>query len=218
MNRATRIIVAALGTIFGLSGISHGFFEVLQGNTPTGGLLISAIGKYQRMWPHGNEYAFTLIPNFLFTGIAAILVGLSIVIWSLGFVHKKNGSIILLLLFVLLLLVGGGVAQLLFFPWIWLVSTRINNPLVWWRKTLPAKIQKPLGKMWSIGLIISSVLFMFTLEIAITGFVPTVNDPETALSVMLICLALELILFPLTFISGFAYDISTKTIIVSEEK
>ena len=207
MNKATRIAVATLGTIFGLSGMSHGFFETLQGNVSTGGLFISAIGESQRMWLHGSEGAFALIPNFLITGIAAMSVGLAIVIWSLGFVHKKNGPIILLLLFVLLLLVGGGVAQLLFFPWIWLVSTRINKPLVWWRKTLPGKTQVSFGKLWPWSLIISSALFVFALEIAITGFVPTVNDPEAVLVVMLVCLAAEVVLLPLTFISGFAYDI-----------
>ena len=218
MNRATRITVATLGTIFGISGMSHGFFEILQGNIPTGGLFISAIGESHRMWPHGNEYAFSLIPNFLITGVAAMLVGLAIVIWSLGFVHKKHGPIILLLLFVLLLLVGGGVAQLLFFPWIWLVSTRINKPLVWWRKTLPKKIIMPLGKLWSWSLVICAGLLVFVLEIAITGFVPAVNDPEAVLSVMLICLAAEVVLFPLTFIAGFACDIAAKPVITHEEK
>ena len=218
MNRATRIIVATLGTIFGLSGMSHGVFEALQGNVTTGGLFISAIGESHRMWLHGNEGAFTLIPNFLITGIAATLVGLAIVIWSLGFVHKKNGPIILLLLFVLLLLVGGGIAQLLFFPWIWLVSTRINKPLVWWRRILPEKIQMPLGRLWLWALIISSVLFVFALEIAITGSVPTVNDPEAVLSVMLICLAAATVLLPLTFISGFAYDIAAKPTTAHAEK
>jgi len=212
MNRATRTIVATLGTIFGVSGMSHGFFEVLQGNVPTGGFFISAIGEAQRMWPHGNEYALTLIPNFLITGIAAMLVGLAIIVWSLGFVHKKNGSTILLLLFVLLLLVGGGVAQLLFFPWIWLVSTRINKPLAWWRRILPIKIQAPLGRLWLWSLIISSALLIFVLEIAVTGFVPAVDDPETVLSIMLICLALEAVFLPLTFIAGFARDIAKSTI------
>jgi hypothetical protein len=211
MNRATRTIVATLGTIFGVSGMSHGFFEVLQGNVPTGGLFISAIGEAQRMWPHGNEYALTLIPNFLITGIAAMLVGLTIIVWSFGFVHKKCGPSILVLLFVLLLLVGGGVAQLLFFPWIWLVSTRINKPLAWWRRILPIKIQVPLGRLWLWCLIISSALLIFVLEIAVTGFVPAVNDPETALSIMLICLALEVVFLPLTFIAGFARDIAKYT-------
>ena len=210
MNKATKIIVATFGTIFGISGMDHGFFEILQGNTPTGGLFISAIGEAQKMWPHGNEYAFTLIPNFLMTGIAAMMVGLAIIVWSLAFVHKKNGPTVFFLLFVLLLLVGGGVAQILFFPWIWLVSTRINKPLVWWRRILPAKIQKPLGKLWTWSLIISSALLIFVFEIGITGFVPAVNDPEAVLSIMLSCLGAEAGVLPLTFVSGFAHDIATK--------
>lgn len=218
MNRATRTIVATLGTIFGISGMSHGFFEILQGNISTNGLFISAIGEAQKMWPHGNEYAFTLIPNFLITGIAAMLVGLAIIVWSLGFVHKKNGPTIMFLLFVLLLLVGGGAAQILFFPWICLVSTRINKPLIWWKKILPAKIQMPLGKLWLWCLIISSALLVFVLEIAITGFVPAVNDPDVVLSVMLICLVVEAVVLQLTFISGFAHDIAMESIIARLDK
>jgi hypothetical protein len=198
--------------------MSHGFFELLQGNAPTGGLFISAIGESQRMWLHGNEYALTLIPNFLVTGIAAMLVGLAIIIWSLGFVHKKNGPKILLLLFVLLIMVGGGVAQVLFFPWIWLVSTRINRPLVGWRKRLPRMIQVPLAKLWPWGLLICSGLLLFVFGIAFFGFVPTVSDPEAVLSLMLTCLAVAAVFLPLTFFSGFAYDIVTKPAIACEEK
>jgi len=43
MNRATRINVTTIGVIFGLSGMTHGFAETIQGNTPTGGLFINAI-------------------------------------------------------------------------------------------------------------------------------------------------------------------------------
>ncbi len=218
MNRATRINVATLGTIFGISGMSHGFFEILQGSVPTGGLLISAIGEGQKMWPHGDEPAFTLIPNFLFTGITAMIVGLTIIIWSLSFVHKKNGPTVLILLFILLLVVGGGVAQILFFPFIWLVSTRINHPLSWWRRILPIKIQESLAKLWPSFLVISSALLVFALEIAVTGFIPAMNNPEIVLSVMLICLLAEVVVLPLAFISGFAHDIAMNHIIARAEK
>ena len=218
MNSATRITVATLGTIFGISGMNHGFFEILQGNVPTGGLWISAIGEAQQMWPHGNEPAFTLIPNFLMTGIAAMLVGLAIMIGSLGFVHRKKGPTVLILLFILLLLVGGGVAQILFFPWIWLVSTRINRPLVWWRKTLPVKIQKPLGRLWPGSLILSSALLIVVFEIGVTGFIPAVRDPEVVLSIMLVCLGIEVMTLPITFISGFAHDLAMRPDTVLAEK
>lgn len=208
MNRATRISVAVFGTIFGLSGMSHGFFEILQRNTPTQIGIIMAIGEAQKMWPHGDEPAFTLIPNFLITGIAAVLVGLAIIVWSWKFVYRKHGAIVFLCLFILLLLVGGGVAQTLFFPWFWLAATRINKPLTWWRKTLPERTRTPLGKMWPWTLGISAACIVCTLVVATSGFVPCVTDPDKALSVMLFLLAGFTLLMPLTFFVGFAFDIS----------
>jgi hypothetical protein len=146
-----------------------------------------------------------------------MLIGLAIAVWSLGFVHKEGGPAILVFLFVLLLLLGGGVAQVLFFPWICLVSTRINNPLIWWRKTLQGKIRILLGRLWRWCLIISSALLVFALMIAVTGYIPTVNDPDTVLSVMLFCLALEAVFLPLTFITGFARDVMLKPVVTSED-
>ena len=101
MNRATHINVMVIGVIFGIAGMTHGFGEILQGNTPTGGLFINAIGAGSSWtrWTEGNEGAFTLIPNFLLTGIFAVTVGLAIVIWSLGFVHRAHGPFVFLLLF-----------------------------------------------------------------------------------------------------------------------
>src|SRR5512140_628080 len=168
MNKATRTTVATLGTIFGISAISHGYFETLQGNIPTGGVFISAIGEAQKMWPNGNEPALTLIPNFLATGIVAMLTGLAIVVWSLAFVQKRRGPTGLLLLFVFSLLTGGGVAQLLFFPWIWLVATRIHHPLAGWKRILPAGIRVPLGRLWPVSLVLASAIMVFVLEIAVT--------------------------------------------------
>jgi hypothetical protein len=218
MNKATRTNVVTLGTIFGVSGMSHGFFETLQGNVPTRSFFIFAIGEAQKMWPHGNEPAFTIIPNFLLTGIAAIIVGLSIIIWSLGFVHKKNGSTVFILLFILLLIVGGGVAQILFFPFFWLVSTRINQPLAWWRKVLPINFQKPLAKVWPWFLVISATLLVCALIIATTGFVPAVNDPEVVLSIMLFCLGMEVLTLPFAFVAGFANDIVLTSDVAKNEK
>lgn len=218
MNRATRAIVATLGTIFGISGMSHGFFETLQGNTSTGNLFISAIGEAQKMWPHGNEPAFTLIPNFLMTGIAAMIVGLAIVIWSLGARSQEEWSCCFPPSLRFASYGRRRRCANIILPWIWLVSTRIHQPLVWWRKVLPIKIQKPLGKLWTWLLMISSALLVFVLEIAVTGFVPTVNDPETVLSVMLLCLLAEAVVLPLTFISGFAYDIAMRHNIALDEK
>jgi len=218
LNKATRIIVATLGAIFGVSGISHGLFETLQGDTPTGGLFISAIGEAHKMWPHGNEYALTLIPNFLITGIAAMIVGLAIIVWSVGFVHKNGGPTILILLFLLLLLVGGGIAQVLFFPLIWAISTRINRPLTWWRKILPVRFREPFGRLWPWLLLVSSSLIVFVLEIAVFGVVPTTSEPDAVLSIMLSCLGIGYGVMLLTFVAGLAHDVAMKPNTVPDVK
>ena len=114
MNRATRNIVTAVGVMLGLAGMNHGFFEILQGNIPTNGLIIQAIGDADQMWIHGTEEAFTIVPNFLITGILAIVAGMAVMIWSAGFVHKKHGPTVFILLFVSLFLTGGGIGQIVF--------------------------------------------------------------------------------------------------------
>jgi hypothetical protein len=83
MNRATRMNVIALAVLLAISGMmAHGLFEVLQGYSPTDGLIIQAIGEEQRLWYYGSEGAFAIIPNFLLTGLSAMTVSLFIIIWS----------------------------------------------------------------------------------------------------------------------------------------
>ena len=210
MNRATKIIVSTMGAMLGISGINHGFFETQQGNQPTNGLIIQAIGPAQRMWLHGTEEAFTFIPNFLITGILAIMVSLAIIVWSIGFIDKKHGPTVFILLFILLVLVGGGIGQIIFFTVAWVVSTRINHPLTWWRKVLPENFRKILTKLWTVSLTFVSLLFLAALEIAIGGFVPGVNDPEQKLHICWSFLGIGFGLYILTFVSGFANDTQGK--------
>ena len=75
------------------------------------------------MWHYGSEEVFTIIPNFLITGLLSMAVSLCIIVWSIAFVHRRNGPLVLLVLFILLFLVGGGIAQILFFVPLWVVSS-----------------------------------------------------------------------------------------------
>ncbi len=95
MNHAIKTVVSTFGVILGLSGFNHGLFEALQGNAPTPGLIIQAIGPANRMWLHGTEEAFSIIPNFLVTGILAMVVAIIIMIWSARFLQTKHGSTVL---------------------------------------------------------------------------------------------------------------------------
>ena len=72
-------MASTIGTICGLSGLEHGCFEILQGNivpvihSVSGRPMIYAIGDANRFWAYGFEYAYTIIPNYLITGILAML-------------------------------------------------------------------------------------------------------------------------------------------------
>jgi hypothetical protein len=177
----TRTVAAALGVCVGLSGLDHGFFEALQGSTATPGLIVQAIGPAQRMWIHGTEEAFTFVPNFLVTGILAIVVGLVTIAWSIRFIDRPNGSWILLLLGGLLFLVGGGIGMLVFLLFGWAVARRIHRPLTWWQPFLPTGAASALSTAWPALVAVALVLYAFSLEVAIVGVVPGVSDPEQAL-------------------------------------
>lgn len=209
MNRATKINITTIGVIFGFSGMTHGFAETLQGNTPTGGLFINAIaaGSSWTRWTEGGEGAFTVIPNFLITGILAMLVSLAIIVWSLEFVHKRYGPTVYLLLFVLLFLVGGGIGQIAFFIPAWAVATQIHKPLSWWRKALPVGVRRGLAQVWPWLLTVASALILTALIIAIFGYIPGVEDMERVLNITLLMVGASLVCFLLAFVAGFAHDI-----------
>jgi hypothetical protein len=204
---ATRIITATVGVIFGLSGVNHGLFESLQGNKSTSGLVIHAIGEAQRFWELGTEDAFTIVPNFLITGILSMLIGFVIVFWSLRGLGRGNGPAIFLGLFVLLFLVGGGIGQIAFFIPAWAFATRIHKPLDWWRKILPQRIRPMLSALWPFTLLLSIVAILIGVEIAIFGYFPGMSDPvvlqNTAMSFVLASAILNI----LTFIAGIGHDL-----------
>ncbi len=203
---ATRVTATTIGVIFGLSGFNHGFFEFLQGNTPTDGLVIQAIGEAQRFWPLGTEEAFTIIPNFMISGLLSMVLGLAIVIWSIGFIQTQNGRAVFLGLFILLFLVGGGIGQIAFFIPAWAFATRIDKPLTWWRKVLPRRIWSLLSKLWIVTLILASLLCLMGVEVAIFGIVPGMTDPEQIQNTAMLLILSSAILYVITFIAGFGHE------------
>jgi hypothetical protein len=91
-----------------------------------------------------EAHAFTIIPNFLLTGILAILVGLSIAAWSMAFLDRPRGSTVFLLLAMALFAVGGGVAQVVFSAVAWAVATRIHRRHDWLRAYPGADLERPV--------------------------------------------------------------------------
>lgn len=177
-----RVVAAALGACVGLSGIDHGIFEVLQGNTSTPGLLIPAIGPAQQMWEHGTEEAFTLVPNHLVTGVLAIVVGALTLVWSVGFLDRPGSHRVLLALGLVMFAVGGGIGMLVFLLFGWAVARRIGRPSparAWVPQGLRAAVGR--GRPVLIGFGVTS--YLVAIWIAVTGLVPGMSDADQILAV-----------------------------------
>jgi hypothetical protein len=153
MRKATRITAAWLGITAGLAGIEHGVFEILQGNTRPEGVVIPSIGPpcvAEEVW-NACEPAMTIVPNFLITGILAVVIGLAVAVWAGGFMQRKRGGWVLILLNIALLLFGGG----FFPPLIGMIAgaagTKINKPLP---EKEPGRLLRFAAKLWPWPLVV----------------------------------------------------------------
>jgi len=209
MNRATRTIISVVGVILAIGGLSHGFFETLQGNQATQGWVIEAIAPDLQQWQYGTEPAFTVMPTYLTAGIATMIVGTAMIVWSMLYMHTHHAATVFLLLFLLLWLVGGGIVQVVFFVLAWLVATRINQPLSFWRRVLPKWSRPALGLLWPLTTLVFAVLFLLALFIVIFGTIPgvVVASEAALLTWVFVMLGGAFVSLILSALSGFAYDI-----------
>jgi len=208
MNQATKMTASTMGVLVGLAGIEHGIFEMLQGNLRPDNLMIAAIGPMQRFWPFGEETALTIVPNFLATGILAVIFGVFVTIWSIKYIDKIFGALILFLSGVTLFLVGGGFAPIFMTFIASLTASRINSPLKFWRMLMPRFLQWFLGKIWLGVLVAYVVIFVFSVVVAIFGWplklFLSADTTSSYLGVLSYIMLAFMLFSPLT---GFAYDI-----------
>ena len=198
---ATRWIVTIYGLLVGLAGIEHGIFEILQGDIPTTDILIDAIGDAYRFWSGGRETALTIVPNYLWTGILAVIFGIIVVVWSTFFVERKYGASVLFLLTIALFLVGGGFAPIFVSILAVAAATRISKPLNWWREHFP--MGNTFAKLWPSTLILFVIVFWSAVGIQIFGL-PLAADITTNL--MMVFSILMIVLLPIVVMVGLAFD------------
>lgn len=208
-NRSIWLTTAVLGLSYAVGGLHHGFFETLQGNAATPGVLIESIGPDHVRWEYGTDGAFSIIPNFLATGVAAILVSLAIAIWCLLFLHRRYGPSGFLGLFVLLTLVGGGIGHTVFFLTAWAYATRMRRPLAWWGRVLRPGTTEALGRAWLPALAASSLLFLLALEISVFGWVPATRDPEVIFAVIVSALLGSLVCTHVAYVAAISRDLDS---------
>lgn len=204
-NKKTRITASVIGALLGLAGIvNHGIFEILQGNTSTNGFYIEAISVAHRYWLHGTEGAFTIIHNFLITGICVFFVGTAIIVWSLRYTHLKYWTKVFLMLLILLTLVGGGIGHIILFLPTWALAININKSLDWWEKMMSARLRKTLSDLWKFSLLVTTISWLILMELGIFGYFPGQTDPDIILNIVYGFLFFSAVLVCITFICAFA--------------
>jgi hypothetical protein len=197
MRKATKTVTSWLGIAAGIAGVEHGYFEILQGNVRPEGLMIFSMGPPCDPEVAWNicEPAMTILPSFLITGILAVILGLAIFVWSVGFVQRKQGGLVLMLLSVALLLFGGGLFPLLIGIIGGAAGTQINKSLT----REPGGITRFAAKLWPWPLVLLLVwlLGQFPVGYFFNDFMK---------SAMYFGLALILTMLPLSVYTGYARD------------
>ena len=212
-NAATRVVVSSFGVLLGISSINHGVLEMMQGNLATPGSFVKALGPGNSwtLWVHGGEPAFTLVHNFLFTGMLATAMGILLIVWSAVFIERRGGSTVFLLISIGSFLTGGGQAQVLLFTLNWAVATRIRARLRFWRWIMPACLRRILARVWLLALAVAAILFLAALEIATFGYFPGLPHNTAALTRILWRMAAAIIAAVLlTIVAGFANDLEVR--------
>jgi len=198
MRKATRTVAATFGVLAGIAGLGHGVTEILQGNVRPASFMFASIGAPcvpEKAW-HACEPAMTLLPNLLIAGVLSVLMGLVLMVWSVAFIHRRNGGSLLILLSFILLMVGGG-----FFPPLigiagGIAGTFINKPL----GDKPAgNLVRFTSRLWPWPLII---LVVWSMGQYLVGYLA--ND--FLKSIMGFALLLILIPLPLSIYTGYTHD------------
>jgi hypothetical protein len=203
---AVKATTAGFGVYAGLLGIEHGCFETLQGNAVPKGLKILAVSPSELPFPFGHEPAMTVVPSFLVTGILAIAVGLSIILWSAAFLHSRHGAAVLFLLSALLLLFGGGFGPISLLITACIGATKINKPLTWWRSHFPVALRRTLANLWPW--FFAAALLWVPAELAAGQLFDLKNDHRQTLTNLNLMLSYPMLaFFALSLIAGFAREL-----------
>lgn len=142
---ALRTAVSVYGVLVGLAGAEHGIGALLQGPVAAGGLTFESWPDSRAFELVSGEPAMTVLPDLRSTGVLAIVVGLSVAIWSVRLPAGQGAGIVLIGLSVLLLLFGGGFAPPLMGVALGLAALRIDAPA---RRPPPAVLRR-LGRRWT---------------------------------------------------------------------
>lgn len=142
-----KVSTVVLITYTAIIGFIHGVGEILQAGSKSNSNLIYAldVADPDKVW-HAGLPAFSVIPEFLISGIITVLISIAIVIFA-NLLIESNYFKFFPLLFILLFLFGGGFVP----PFIGIITStyyvikkesNMNN------KQPPSFLRKLIAKLW----------------------------------------------------------------------
>jgi len=194
-NQTTRALVTGIGILLALTGSVHGIREVLLGTIAPASILPAEVG------------ALILLPTYMASGVATVVVSVLLAAWTLAFVQTRYGPSIFLAICAVLTLTGGGIAQILLFLIGWAVSTRINRPLRWWGRVLPTRFRLTAGRLWLVSFVAFMTAVSAGVAIWLTGFVPGTTNKDVINGITWSLLTVGMILLGLSVVSAFCKDV-----------
>ncbi|MFX0171414.1 MAG: hypothetical protein ACFE9L_05795 [Candidatus Hodarchaeota archaeon] len=200
--KASRVTVSTFGAILGIAGLEHGVGEILQGNKAPEGIFIQSWPNNQLYEILNGEPAMTIIPNYLLTGILALLTSTILIIWSVRFIETKHGGLIFILLSFITMFVGGGLAgPILIGIIVGIAGTRINTQFAWMNDHNSTRTS--LARIWIYSYVVS-VFSWFSLwpGLIILGIFVNVTEPL----IVILLTFLSFLSMLLTIFSSFAHD------------
>jgi hypothetical protein len=200
MNKATTKLFLTLGILAGIMGIEHGIGEVLAGNRPTDGAFILSWPDTAFFQIMSREPAMTIIPNYLATGLLAILFSCIFLVVLVTSSLKGKGIALLFSLLILMLLAGGGFGPPILGVIAVLIALKRESPLKRWSK-LSSNLHRILSELWpwSFGLCLLGWLMLFPGAALIVFF----TGVDSAL-VMIIPILIAFAFIPITLLLGFS--------------
>lgn len=208
MNKSTVLLYRILGMLTGILGIEHGVGELLLGNKTIENLFFLSWPNNRFFEIMAGEPALSIIHNYLFTGILAILLSIIFVltIWVL-----KPGKLQVLIQFfivTMMILLGAGFGPPLLGIFVIPIGVKRNSEHRAMKK-ISFQILKALSIFWpfSFGACMFSWFMVFpgASLISLTG----ISDSR----LLLIPTAAAFLLIPITYFLGVCKDLTSKKLI-----
>ena len=203
MNKSTLTLAKILAILAGIMGIEHGLGEVLEGNQPTEGVFILS-------WPDAaffeimsGEPALTIIPNYLITGLLAILFSALFLALVVSLHLRRKSLPYLGGLLMLMLLTGAGFGPPLLGTIAVLIALKGDAQLETWSR-LAQKWHRAFTRLWpwSLGICLLGWVMLFP-GANLISYIGGVDSEW----VMVLPLLVAFGMVPVTLLLGFSRDI-----------